>query len=263
MKARAPIVLTTVAILVGLFLILPGLMVLPMSFNGARSMRFPPDTLSLQWYENFFTNAAWTRSLLNSLLVSVLSALVATVVGGLAAFALVRHRFPGKPLVAGLLLAPLATPVVILGLGDYALFLDWGLTGTPVGFVFAYLVTALPYVVITVSASLVSVKPEYELAAAVHGASQASVFFRITLPLVMPGVLAGFLFAFVTSFDETVIAIFLSDPSFRTLPVTMYSSMTREVDPTIASASSVIMLATTGILLVYVALTRKKKDTTS
>lgn len=263
MKSRASVILMIFAILVGLFLILPGLMVLPMSFNGARSMRFPPDSWSLQWYVNFFTNPAWTRSLMNSLLVSVLSALLATVVGGLAAFALVRHRFPGKALVAGLLLAPLATPVVILGLGDYALFLDWGLTGSPTGFVFAYLVTALPYVVITVSASLVSVRPEYELAASVLGASRLSVFFRITLPLIAPGVLAGFLFAFVTSFDETVIAIFLSDPTFRTLPVTMYSSMTREVDPTIASASSIIMIATTGVLLAYVALTRKKKDITS
>jgi len=263
MKTRSYILLGVLAALIGIFLVIPGLAVIPMGFNGARSLRFPPETWSLQWYENFFTNRAWIRSLTASVLVSTLAAVVATVVGTFAAFALVRHRFPGKTLVAGLLLAPLATPIVILGLGDYALFLEWGITGTPLGFVLAYTVLSIPYVVITVSAALVGVQREFELAAAVCGAGRVSVFTRITLPLLLPGILAGFLFAFVTSFDETVIAIFLSDPGFRTLPVTMYSSMTREVDPTIASASSLIMLMTTAVLGIYLIATRKRKGVSS
>lgn len=259
MTNRRPVVLSIFAALVGVFLVLPGLMVLPMSFNGARTMRFPPESWGTHWYANFFTNRAWVESLYNSILVSLLTAVLATVIGTFAAFALVRHSFPGKSLVAGLILAPLATPIVILGLGDYALFLDWHLTGTAYGFMLAYTVTALPYVVITVSSALVGVQRQYELAASVLGANRFSVFFRVTLPLVLPGIVAGFLFAFVTSFDETAIAIFISEPGFRTLPVTMYSSMTREIDPTIASASSVIMLATTLVLFAYVALTRRKR----
>lgn len=259
MSRRSYILLGVFAALLAVFLVLPGLTVIPMSFNGARTMRFPPESWSFSWYENFFTGRVWVRSLLNSLLVAGLAAVVATVVGTGAAFALVRYKFRGKALLAGLLLAPLATPVVILGLGDYALFLKWGITGTPLGFVLAYTVISIPYVVVTVSAVLVGIQREYELAAAVLGASRVSVFFKVTFPLLLPGILAGFLFAFVTSFDETVIAIFLSDPKFRTLPVTMYSSMTREVDPTIASASTVIMLLTTAVLLLYVVATRKKK----
>ena len=259
MSRRSYIVLGILAVLIAVFLVLPGLTVIPMSFNGARTMRFPPETWSLTWYENFFTNRVWMRSLMSSLLVAFLAAVLATIAGTCAAFALVRHRFRGTSLVAGLLLAPLATPVVILGLGDYALFLKWGITGTPLGFVLAYTVISIPYVVITVSAVLVGIQREFELAASVLGASKPSVFFKITLPLLLPGVLAGFLFAFVTAFDETVIAIFLSEPRFRTLPVTMYSSMTREVDPTIASASAIIMLMTTAVLVLYVVATRKKK----
>ncbi|HWM33618.1 MAG TPA: ABC transporter permease [Pseudolysinimonas sp.] len=255
-RSRRPVLLGIFAAIVGVILFLPGLAVIPMGFNGARTMRFPPDTWGVDWYLNFFTNPAWTGSLVTSFAVSLLAAVLATVLGTLTAFALIRHRFPGKPIVTGLVLAPLVTPIVILGLGDYSLFLQWQLTGSLPGFVLAYTVIALPYAVITVSASLAGVERQYELAASVLGASKFSVFTKITLPLISRGMAAGFLFAFVTGFDETVIAIFLSDPGFRTLPVTMYSSMTREVDPTIAAASAVIMLTTTLILLAYVSLTK-------
>lgn len=260
METRKPIFLSIFAAAVGLFLILPGLMVIPMSFNGQRTMSFPPSSWGLRWYENFFSNQQWTQSLVNSLLTSTFSALLATILGTMAAFALLRYQFPGKSLLTVLILAPLATPIVIIGLGDYSLFLTWHLTGTPQGFILAYTVIAIPYVVITVSASLVAVKAQYEQAASTLGANPLVVFFKITVPLMLPGMLAGFIFAFVTAFDETVIALFLSEPGFRTLPVMLYSSMTREIDPTIAAASSIIMLLTTLALVLYVAVSSSRRS---
>lgn len=251
--------LTVWCVLVGVWLLAPMLVVIPMSFTSRRSLNFPPEGWSLQWYRNFFSEPQWYEALFTSLYVALLVALVATAVGTAAAFGLVRGRFPGKGAVNALLLAPLVVPVVIVAIAVFATYLQWRLSGTVLGFVLAHTALAIPFVIITVSSSLRTFDRRLELAAANLGANAAATFRRVTLPLILPGVLSGALFAFITSFDEVVVALFLQSPDVRTLPVQMFTSVTREVDPTIAAASSMILALTTA-LLVLVALTRRQED---
>ena len=238
------------AVLVAIWMAVPPLVVIPMSLNDSRSFSFPPESFSLRWYREFFTEPTWINSLQASLCIAVQVTLVSVVVGTMASVALVRGRFFGRRLVEVLGLAPLVVPLVVFGLGAYALFLNWGLVGTPVGFVAAHTVLAVPYVIITVSSSLRTIDTDMERAAAVLGAGPLRVFWRITLPTILPSMLAGGLFAFVTSFDEVVVALFISSPDLRTLPVEMYSSVTRDIDPTIAAASTLILLVSTALILV-------------
>lgn len=245
-----------IGILAGAVLLLPGLFVFPMSLSEKRSFKFPPDAWGLNWYASFFSDPGWLIPLRNSTITALCVAFAATVIGTVSVYALLRSDFRGKGLVLGLLIAPMLTPIIIMGVGDYELFLRWKITGSLVGFFFAHLVHAIPYVVITVSGVLLSFDRRLEIAAQSLGASPAKVFGGIVVPVIIPGVLAGFVFAFISSFDETVIALFLSDPNFRTLPVKMYSSMTQEVDPTIAVAASVIMVLAV-LLLSLVSLSRR------
>lgn len=246
---RTRFVLTLIAILIGMVLIAPTVAVIPMGFTAKRSLSFPPEGWSLRWYEEFFTNPAWFGALGNSLGIAAVVTLLAVILGTLAALALVRSAMRAKGLVNLVVLAPLVVPVVVVGVGVYAVFLQWRLVGTPLGFVLAHTVLAVPYVVITVSASLRTMDWGLERAAASLGATPWRSFRRVTLPHISGGVAAGALFAFITSFDETVVSLFLSSSDLRTLPVQMYTSVTRDTDPTIATASSIILVLTTGLLL--------------
>jgi putative spermidine/putrescine transport system permease protein len=248
-EASKPRWLFVPAVLVAVWMAVPPLVVIPMSLTDRRSFSFPPDSLSLRWYREFFTDPAWLSSLQASLGIAVQVTVVSVVLGTLAAFGLVRGRFRGQQLIQVLGLAPLVVPLVVFGLGSYALFLKWGLVGTPLGFVAAHTVLAVPYVIITVSSNLRTLDVDIERAAAVLGAGPLRVFRRITLPAIAPSMLAGGLFAFVTSFDEVVVALFISNPDLRTLPVEMYSSVTRDIDPTIAAASTLILVVSTALIL--------------
>ncbi|WP_169948542.1 ABC transporter permease [Microbispora sp. H11081] len=258
MPARRPYGLAAFAVITGALLILPGLIVFPMSLSDRRSFVFPPKEWSFRWYENFFSDPGWTETLMNSLQTAVVVAIVATVAGTVAVFGIVRHNFRGKSVVVGLLLAPMVTPIIILGVGEYALFLRWQLVGTGLGFTLAHIVHAIPYVVLTVSGVLMTMDRQLERAAASLGAPPHKVLRTITLPIIAPGIMAGFIFAFISSFDETVIALFLSDPNFRTMPVQMYASMTQEVDPTIAVGASLIMLLSTLLILLSALVFRRR-----
>lgn len=238
------------AVLVAVWMAVPPLVVIPMSLTRDRLFAFPPDSFSLRWYREFFTDPTWLNSLQASFGVAVQVTVMSVLIGTLAAFGLVRGRFRGRRLVEALGLAPLVVPLVVFGLGVYALFLKWGLVGTPLAFVAAHTVLAVPYVIITVSSSLRTLDVDIERAAAVLGAGPLRVLWRITLPAILPSMLAGGLFAFVTSFDEIVVALFISSPALRTLPVEMYSSVTRDIDPTIAAASTLILLVSTLLILV-------------
>nr|WP_240940749.1 ABC transporter permease [Planosporangium flavigriseum] len=183
-------------------------------------------------------------------------ALVATAAGTATAVALTRSKFRGQQAVRGLVLAPMIVPVIVVAVGLYALFLKAQLLGTTFGFVVAHSVLALPFVVIPVTASLQGFDRRLENAAAICGANRWSTFRQVTLPLVAPGVVSGALFAFVTSFDEVVMALFIQSPYLQTLPVKMYSSVTRDTDPTIAAAATLILAFTTVATLtatVYIA----------
>lgn len=249
------------AVLTAAWLVLPALVVVPMSLTETRSFRFPPTSFSLRWYEEFFTNPVWIGSLQASISIAVQTTILSVLIGTAAAFGIVRGRFPGKRLIEVFGLAPLIVPIVVFGLGSYALFLRWGLVGTPLGFVAAHTVLAVPYVIVTVSAALRVLNTDMERAAAVLGANPLQTFLRITLPAIRGGVVAGALFSFVTSFDEVVVSLFISNPRLRTLPVEMYSSVTRDINPTIAAASTLILILSVVLILLSTTLTVRSTKT--
>ena len=210
---RAPrLILIAFCVLVVSFLIAPTVLIMAMSFGSTRSLNFPPHGFSVDWYRNFFEDR-WLTPTITSLKVAALAALTATALGTMAALGIMRGRFPGRSLVQGILLAPLIVPVVIVGIALFSVFSDWHLAGTLWGLVLGHTVLAIPFVLITVGASLQTVDPVYERAAANLGAPPLRVFLRVTLPLILPGVVAGGLFAFAVSLDEVVVAIFLTSPT--------------------------------------------------
>ena len=219
------IALYVVGALIAIWLIAPMLVVFPQSFAGEKSIVFPPDSWSTQWYDNLFTNPTWTDALLRSIGVAVVTTIVSVVLGVTGALALVRGRFPGKSLLAGLTAIPLILPLVIYSVGVYAVFLDWRLVGTFQGFVVAHTALAVPFVVVVVASALRTFDTRLEDAASSLGASRPRVFATVTLPILMPAVLTGALFAFLVSFDEILASIFISSPTVSTLPVEMYRSV--------------------------------------
>jgi putative spermidine/putrescine transport system permease protein len=226
------------------------------SFGSTRSLAFPPKGFSLHWYGNFFTGQ-WLQPTLTSLKIALLASVVATVMGTLGALGVVRGRFPGQQAVQALFLAPLIVPTVVVAIGIYSVFSRWRLTGTVAGLVMAHSALGIPFVVATVSASLRTVDPTLERAAATLGANRLKVFWRITLPLILPGLLAGALFAFVTSLDEVVVAIFLTTPTLVTLPVQIWSTLQDFLDPTIAAISGMLLAITVIALIGSFAIRRK------
>jgi putative spermidine/putrescine transport system permease protein len=237
--------LRTVGALVALFLVLPTLFVIPMSFGSDTSFEFPPQHFSLQLYRNFFSDPEWLDSLGNSVRVALLASVLATVVGTAAALAL--HQLPGRlpRLVRSLLSISMVTPGIVVAVAVYIAFLRWHLVGTVTGYVLAHAALGVPFVLISVTSALGGFDTRLLRASASLGAGPWPTFRRITLPLIGRGVATGAVFAFVTSFDEVVIALFLHSPTFQTLPVQMYNSVTFQVDPTIAAASSLVVVAVT------------------
>lgn len=232
-------------LLIAVWLVAPTLVVIPMSLGEKKSLAFPPSGFSLKWYHNFFTNPQWFDSLIVSLKVAFMVSIVATVIGTMAALGIERLKGKGGGLIRALLITPMVVPGVVLAVGIYAVYLDTRLVGTWTGYVFAHTLLAIPFVVIAVGASLSVFDARLETAAASLGASRLSTFFTVTLPLVMPGILSGALFAFVTSFDEVIVSLFITSPTLKTLPVQIFSSMTRDADPTVAAVGSLIFVITT------------------
>ncbi|MFC9359212.1 ABC transporter permease [Rhodococcus sp. NPDC057014] len=251
-----------VALVVAL-LLAPTLVVIPMSFSDSTTFSFPPKGWSLRWYQNFFQSPEWVDALLDSLKVGVAAAVIATVVGTAAAVALDRSRFRGRSAVQGAMMAPAIVPSIVIAVAIYIMFLKWHLTGSLLGFVAAHSILAVPFVIVTVSTALSNYDRTVEYASASLGAGPITTFRRIVLPSLAPGIASGFVFAFVTSFDEVVVALFLQTPDLRTLPVKMYNSITLQIDPTIAAASSLIVVITTGVLLLAQFLPRRRNENAS
>lgn len=252
-------ILWIVAVIVAIWLVAPSLIVIPLSFTDKASLVFPPTGWSWRWYESFFTNPEWTRALGNSLLIGLLVAALATLLGLLAALGL--RQMANKKLVAGLtfgLLAPMVVPGIVVAIGLYSVFLKLGLVGTLIGFVFAHTVLALPFTVVAITAGFAGFDSRLELAAMSLGAGRFTTFMRVTLPNIVPGMISGALFAFVTSFDEVMLSLFIKSPYLNTLPVLMYSSVTRDTDPTLAAAATVILLITTALVVLGLTLSGRK-----
>ncbi|MDQ7910444.1 ABC transporter permease subunit [Phytohabitans sp. ZYX-F-186] len=248
---------------VAILLAAPTLVVIPMSFSSAQTFRFPPDGWSLRWYRELFTSPEWIAAILNSLQVGIFTALFATVLGTTAAFGLTRLRPRARGALNGFLLSPMIVPHILVALVVFSAFLRLGLNGTLIGIILAHTALAVPFVVIAVTARLQGMDRRLSSVAASLGASPVSVFRRVTLPLVMPGILSGAVLAFVTSLDEVVIALFLQAPGAITLPVQMFNSVTVQIDPTISAASSLmVVLVSVPILLAQVAGARRGKGGT-
>ena len=183
------------------------------------------------------------------------------IAAALTSLGMVRGRFPGKNLVNALILSPLIVPVIIIAIGMFSLYVRWKITGTLLGLVIAHSTLAIPFVVVSVSTSLRTIDRNLELAAQNLGAGPVRTFTRITLPLVLPGVFAGALFAFLTSWDEVVVAIFLTTAKFRTLPVEMWEQVRQVVDPTVAAVATVVLTVTTTVLLIAFVVRRQSPVT--
>lgn len=238
-----------VAALVLLFLIAPILVVVPLSFSSEPFFTFPVPGLSLRWYTDFFGNERWLASLLNSVIVASSTTVLATVLGTMAALGLNHPAFPFRQTAAAVLISPMIIPVIILAVGGYLFFGRLGLINTRLGLVLAHTVLALPFVVITVTATLKGYDRNLDRAAASLGAPPLDAFRRVTLPLIAPGVASGAIFAFATSFDEVVVALFLTGAEQRTLPVQMFSGIRDQINPTIMSAATLLLVLSVALFL--------------
>lgn len=242
-----------------LFLIVPILVIVPLSFNSSSFLSYPLSGFSLRWYQTFFNSQEWIGALGNSLLIAPLATLLATVLGVLAAMGLVRGEFRGKGLVMAILISPMVAPVVIIAVGMFFFFAKLSLLNSYIGLVLAHALLGVPFVVITVMAVLKSYDTSLSRAAASLGASPLLTFRKVTLPLIAPGVFSGALFAFATSFDEVVVTLFLASPRQRTLPIQMFAGIRENLDPTIAAAAT-LMIGASLILLIVMEVLRRRGE---
>lgn len=231
-----------------LLLIGPVLVVVVVSFSGDAYLRFPPTLYSLQWYERFLGDGRWLVALANSAEVAALACVLATVAGFLAAYAFARGVLPFRGLLMALILLPLIVPTIITAISLYFLSARWGLVGSRLWLAVAQGMLAVPVVVVIIQSVLRGIDPDLEKAALVHGASRFGVIRRIVLPLALPGTISAALFAFLSSFDELVVALFLSGVNAQTLPVRIWNSLTLEVEPTIAAVSTLLIAVTLLVL---------------
>jgi putative spermidine/putrescine transport system permease protein len=245
-----------------IFLIAPILAIMPLSFNSEPYFTYPMPGLSLRWYVDFFTNARWIDSLLTSLGVAFAVTILATLLGILASLGLSRLAMRGKSMIIALLLLPMIIPVIISAVGMYFFYVSTGIlniTWAPVGLILAHTAMASPFVVISVTATLSGFDHSLMRAGASLGAPPTKVFFKVVMPLILPGVISGALFAFVTSFDEVVVAVFLASPEQRTLPKQMFNGIRENINPTITAAATLLILISV-VLLASLEMLRRRQE---
>ncbi|MFI4986246.1 MAG: ABC transporter permease [Alphaproteobacteria bacterium] len=251
--------LAAVAGVVLFYLITPILVIVPLSFSSALYLSFPPPGFSLQWYRDFFDRADWLGAAWLSIWVGSAVMVLATALGTPAAVGLVRGRFRGRKAINAFVLSPLIAPVIIVAIGVYFFYAELGLVGNAFALVLAHTALAVPFVVINVSATLYGFDERLEHAALNLGATPWQSFWQVTLPVIRPGVLAGAVFAFISSFDELIVALFISGSTAVTLPRKMWQSIRFEIDPTIAAVST-LLIVFTGALFVTAELLRRRSE---
>jgi putative spermidine/putrescine transport system permease protein len=242
-----------------LFLIAPILAIMPLSFNSVPFFSYPMPGLSLRWYQDFFLTDRWQGALYNSIFVACSTTVLATTLGTLAALGLSRANFPYRTAVMSILISPIVVPVVITAVGMYFFYADVGLLNSYTGLILAHTTLAAPFVVITVTATLMGFDHSLSRAAAGLGAPPHTVFFKVIMPLILPGMISGALFAFGTSFDEVVVVLFVASPEQRTLPKVMFAGIREMISPTITAAATVLILVSVA-MLTSVELLRRRSD---
>jgi putative spermidine/putrescine transport system permease protein len=225
------------------FLLFPLVAVLPISFSDDVLFKLPPENVSLRWYEDFFGDKEWTDALLLSLRLGLAVAVTATLLGLGTAVAITRYLRRGKTAIRALVLAPLMVPVIVTAIAMFDIAIDFRLVGTFLGLLIAHTILALPFTVVILESALKSVDPNLEDAAVSLGASRARAFYKVTVPIIRPAVLTAALMAFITSWDEVVVVLFVGGAFEQTLPVRMFEFLTTQVRPTVAAASGVLIAA--------------------
>jgi putative spermidine/putrescine transport system permease protein len=239
-----------------IFLILPSLIIVPVSFGNRVELVFPPSHYSLDLYRDYFGARDWIEVTLRSARTAFLAAILALAVGVPGAYALARTSFPGKRLLVTLLLSPILVPIVVISLGLYLYYSRISLSGTLTGLVLAHAMYVTPFVLVTVAAGLKQLDERLEMAAIIMGATRLRTFIQVVLPQLKPSLVSAALFAFLMSFDEVVIAWFVTGPATTTLPVKMYSSIKWESSPVLAAIATILTLLSVLICLAAAALTR-------
>ena len=239
------------------WLLAPIVIVVILAFSGDGYLRFPPASLSLQWFSRFFGDLQWQRALLSSLVIGAIACVTSTTIGFFAAYAFLRVEFRDKKLLLSLMLTPVIVPSIITAIAMYYLAGKLGLIGNFVWLGLCHSVIAMPIVLLILLSALQAVEPNLERAALGLGASRVRMFCRVVLPIALPGVLSAALFAFLASFDELLISLFLAGVHAQTLPVRIWNSLNLQVEPTIAAVSA-FLIAVTALVLTADAVLRSR-----
>lgn len=242
-----------------IFLLLPLAIVVLISFSDGTGMEFPPTNLSLQWYAKALESSLFRQALFNSVVIGLLAAMISTLIGLGAAFAIARARFRGKSTLEAILLSPLVVPGIVLGIALLAAFSAIDLGTAWERLILAHILLTFPFCVRTILASLARLDRTCEEAAATLGATSFQVFTYVTFPMIRPGVIAGGLFAFVISFDNVPISIFLVDTNTTTIPIAIISYLEWNFDPSVAAVSSLLIITMLVLALVLERLTGLRK----
>lgn len=252
--------------LIFLFLIFPILVIIPLSFNTVPFFTFTPEMLSfnpegysLRWYEDFFTNRNWRGAVNNSFIIAIFATLIATSLGTLAALGLSRRNVPYRTLMMAILISPMIVPLIISACGMFFFYSRVHLQGTHLGVILAHAALGTPFVVITVTATLVGFDRSLIRAANSLGANGVTTFFKIIVPLIIPGVISGALFAFITSFDEVVVILFVGSFKQRTIPWQMFSGIREHISPTILAVATLLVLVSVALLTTLELLRRRSE----
>ena len=255
--ANAGLAVFTALVLV--FLVAPIVIVVPLSFSSGSFFYYPLPGFSLRWYQDFFASSFWLPSVYNSLIVGSAATLIATALGTLAALGLWRTPFPGQRLLLALLISPMVVPVIIVAVGVYFAFAPLGLTDGYAGLILAHATLGAPFVVVTVLATLSGFDRTLLRAAANLGARPLESFRRVMLPLILPGVLSGAVFAFAASFDEVVVALLIAGPAQRTLPRQMFAGINDNISLTITAAAT-MLIAISLVFMVFVGWLQRRSE---
>lgn len=252
--------------LIFFFLIAPIAVVIPLSFNSQdfftftkEMLSFDPAGYSLKHYRDFFTNADWQDALWNSVKIAPVATLISVSLGTLAAIGLSQPHVPARRAIMAILISPMIVPLIISAAGMYFFYSKINLAGTYWGVVLAHAALGIPFVIITVTATLVGFDRSLTRAAANMGADPVTTFFRVQMPLILPGVISGALFAFITSFDEVVVVIFVGSAKQQTLPWQMFTGLREQISPTILAVAT-ILVAISIVLLTVVELLRRRSE---
>jgi putative spermidine/putrescine transport system permease protein len=252
--------------LIFFFLIFPIIVILPLSFNAEDFFTFTPKMLaldpegySLKHYRDFFVNPDWQQALRNSVIIAPMATLISTSLGTLGAIGLSQSHVPFRSAIMAILISPMIVPLIIAAAGMYFFYSRVGLQGTYWGVVLAHAALGTPFVIITVTATLVGFDRSLTRAAANLGADPIRTFFKVQMPLILPGVISGALFAFITSFDEVVVVLFLGSAGQKTLPWQMFTGLREQISPTILAVASILVFISVALLTTLEFLRRRSE----